>query len=121
MAAPKITPSPLKEIVVHEHIVVPMDDLLRSRITPQGNMPLYWCGGVLFTFSSMPWTRDIVKDYLDGKIHWVEVQYARMDKYKPVVELKDENYGSQQQKIRIIDTSASSLHTELSKWLKTQM
>lgn len=116
----KISFAPIKEVVVHENIMVPMDDLLRSRVTPAGNMPLYWCGGVLFTFSSMPWTRDIVKDYLEGKIHWVEVQYSRMDKYNPVLELKDENY-TQSQKIRIIDTSASSIHVEVSKWLKSLM
>jgi hypothetical protein len=116
----KISFAPIKEVVVHEHIIVPLDDLLRSRITPAGTVPLYWCGGVLFTFSSMPWTRDIVRDYLDGKIHWVEIQYTRLDKYKPVLELKDENYG-QAQKIRIIDTSASALHIELTKWLKAQM
>ncbi len=119
--AVKISYDPLKEVVIHEHIMVPMDDMLRSRITPAGNMPLYWCGGVLFTFSSMPWSKEIVKDYLSGKIHWVEVQYTRMDKYKPVVELKDENYGGQGQRIRIIDTSASSLHMELAKWLKDKM
>jgi hypothetical protein len=115
----KITHAPLKEIVVHEYISVPMEDLLRSRVTPAGTMPLYWCGGLVFTFSSMPWTRDIVRDYMEGKIHWLEVQFAVMDKYKPVLEVKDESYP-QAQRVRVIDTSASTLHTELSKWLKGQ-
>ncbi len=117
----KITFAPIKEVIVHEHIMVPMDDMLRGRITPAGAMPLYWCGGILFTFSSLPWTKDIVKDYLEGKIHWAEVQYTRMDRYSPVLELKDENYGGQAQKIRIIDTSASALHTDITKWLKSLM
>jgi hypothetical protein len=115
----KITHAPLKEIVIHEYVSIPIDDLLRSRVTPAGSMPLYWCGGLVFTFSSMPWTRDIVKDYIEGKIHWMEVQYSVMDKYKPVLEIKDENYP-QAQRVRVIDTSASALHTELAKWLKLQ-
>lgn len=115
----KITHAPLKEIVVHEFIRVQLDDLLRSRITPAGTMPLYWCGGVLFTFSSMPWTKDIVRDYMEGKIHWLEVQFTELDKFKPVLEIKDENYP-QAQRVRVIDTSSSALHTELAKWLKMQ-
>ncbi len=117
----KISFAPIKEIVVHEHIMVMLDDLLRSRITPAGAVPLYWCNGVLFTFSSLPWTRDVIKDYLEGKIHWMEVQYTRMDKYKPIMELKDENFGPRAQSIRVIDTSASNLHLEFTKWLKSQM
>ncbi len=114
----KISAAPIKEIVVHEFIDVPMDDLLRSRITPSGTFPLYWCGGILFTFNSMPWTRDIVKDYLEGKVHWTEVQYTVMEKYTPVLGLNDKNYGAEH-KIRVIDTSASGLHTDFVKWLKT--
>ncbi len=118
----KITPSPIKEIVVHENIMVPMEDLLRSRITPGGTFPLYWCGGVLFTFNSMPWSRQIIQEYLEGRVHWIEVQYTRMDSYKPVLELNDPNYGAGPgHKIRVIDTSASVLHTDVAKWLKAKM
>lgn len=114
----KISFAQLKELVVHECVYVENDDLLRERITPAGNMPLYWCGGILFSFSSMPWTRDIVKEYLEGKIHWVEVHYTKMDKYKPIVQLFDDNYKAEM-KIRVIDTSKSTLHNDFVKWLKS--
>ncbi len=113
----KVTYSPLKEIVVHEYVMVDTEDLLRERVTPAGNMPLYWCDGVLFSFSSMPWTKDIVRDYLDGRIHWAEVHYAKMDRYVPVMDLHDENYSAGL-KIRVIDTSRSALHCDFAKWLK---
>lgn len=115
----KVTYSPLKEVVVHECIAVGQEDLLRERIMPAGTMPLYWCNGILFTFSSMPWTRDIIRDYLDGRIHWAEVHYSRMDRYNPVLELNDENYKAQL-KVRVIDTSKSLLHSNFIKWLKNR-
>lgn len=114
-----VTFSPVKELVIHEAVRIDLDDLLRERITPSGNMPLYWCDGVMFSFSSMPMTRDVIRDYLNGKIHWMEVHYTDARKYLPVVELNDEQYKAIM-KIRVIDTSKSSLHAEFIKWLKKQ-
>ncbi len=111
--------SPLKEIIVHEVVEINRDDLIRERVTPAGNMPLYWCDSTLFSFSSLPMTRDIVREYLDGRIHWAELHYAKMDRYAPVLELNDEHYSGPL-KIRVIDTSNSQLHKELIKWLKTK-
>ena len=116
----KITYSPLNELVVHETVEVTKDDLLRERVTPQGTMPLYWCNGILFSFSSLPMSDDIVKDYLDGKIHWLEVHFAREDRYTPILELDEEEYKTKMN-VRVIDTSKSSLHRELTKWLKSMI
>jgi hypothetical protein len=115
----KISFSPINELVIHEVVSIDYEDLLRERITPSGNMPLYWCDGIVFTFNSPPLTRDIMKDYLNGKIHWMEVHYAEMKKYEPVVELNDEQYKAVL-KIRVIDTSKSALHSEFIKWLKSK-
>ncbi len=109
--------SPIKELVIHEVVSVDYIDLLRERITPAGNMPLYWCSGILFTFSSMPMSKEITKDYLEGKIHWVEVHYVKKDTYEPILEWDDEQLKSTL-KLRVIDTSKSQLHLEFIKWLK---
>ncbi len=113
----KITYSPIEELVIHEVLEVSRDDLLRSRVTPQGTMPLYWCNGLLFSFSSLPMSEDVTKDYLKGRIHWVEVQYAKMDNYVPVLSLNEEEYKATMN-VRIIDTSFSKLHQEFAVWLK---
>lgn len=110
--------SPIKKIIVHEVVDMKLDDLLRERITPAGSMPLYWCNGILFSFSSAPMVRNILKDYLDGTIHWMEVHYSALDNFSSILELTDENYGGTV-KIRIIDTSkSSSLHSDFIDWLK---
>lgn len=115
----KIAFSPLQEIVIHEVVAINSEDLLRERITPAGNMPLYWCDGILFSFSSLPMTEQVVREYLDGRVHWMELHYAAAKNYTPVLELNDEHFSGTQ-KVRVIDTSNSNLHKELIKWLKGQ-
>ncbi len=114
----RITFSPVNELIIHETVEVDKEDLLRERVTPSGTMPLYWCNGILFSFSSLPMTDEIVSDYLKGKIHWLEVHFAKVDKYTPILSLSEEEYKTTMN-IRIIDTSKSTLHKELTKWLRT--
>ena len=116
----KIEYSPATELVVHEVIKGDKDDLLRERVTPAGTMPLYWCDGILFSFSSLPMTDDVVKDYLKGRIHWLEVHFTKMEDYTPVLTLNDEEYKATMS-IRVIDTSSSELHKEFVKWLKSNI
>ncbi|MGC9037762.1 MAG: hypothetical protein ACP5GD_03920 [Candidatus Micrarchaeia archaeon] len=116
----KITFAPAKELVVHEVIEMSKEDLIRERITPAGNMPLYWCDGILFSFSSMPLTDAIVEDYLNGKLHWVEVHFARMPKYEEVLSLEAEEYKATMN-VRVIDTSTSLLHKAFVAWLKSNI
>ena len=113
----KITFSPANELVVHEIVQVSKGDLLRERVTPQGTMPLYWCGGILFSFSSLPMTDEVTADYLKGKIHWLEVHYTTMDKFEPILTINEEEF-KQTMNVRVLDTSISSLHQEFTKWLK---
>ncbi|VVB76643.1 Uncharacterised protein [uncultured archaeon] len=112
----KITFSPATELVVHEVVSMTKDDLLLERITPAGNMPLYWCNGVLFSFSSIPMTDEIVKEYMKGKIHWLEVHFTSMERYVPVITFESAEYKATMN-VRVIDTSASLLHSEFIKWL----
>ncbi len=115
----KITYAPVEELVVHEILTVSKDDLLRERITPAGTVPLCWCNGIHFSFSSIPLTDDVTKEYLKGKIHWLEVHYTKMEQYSPILILNEEEYKGAMN-IRVIDTSISKLHQDFTKWLKTQ-
>lgn len=116
----KITYSPVQELVVHEIVQVGKDDLLRERVTPAGTVPLCWCNGILFSFSSLPMTDEVTGDYLKGKIHWLEVHFTKMDAYTPILTLNEEEYKGSMN-IRVLDTSISALHQEFTKWLKTNI
>ncbi len=114
----KVSFSPMTELVVHEVVEVGKDDLMRERVTPGGTMPLYWCNGVLFSFSSLPLSEEVIRDYMRGRVHWMEVHYAKMKEYQPVLSLSEDEYKTQMN-IRIIDTSKSDLHKKVSKWLQS--
>lgn len=113
----KISYAPVNELVVHEVVHVEYEDLLRERVTPAGNLPLYWCKGLLFSFSSVPMNKDVMRDYLKGTIHWMEVHFTEMKAYQQVLELNDEGFKAMM-KIRVIDTSKSALHADFAAWLK---
>ncbi len=113
----RISFSPAEELVVHEVVEMGKEVLLLERITPAGNMPLYWCGGIVFSFSSIPMTDEVVKEYLKGRIHWAEVHFARLEKYVPVITFESDEYKSTMS-VRVIDTSSSLLHREFVSWLK---
>jgi hypothetical protein len=113
----KVTYDPIHTLVIHDISKIPLDDLLRERVTPGATMPLYWCNGILFSFASPPMIDDMAKDYFSGKIHWMEVHYIEMKEYKPVIELNDEHYNGVI-KVRVIDTGSSQLHRDFISWLK---
>ncbi|MGC8478525.1 MAG: hypothetical protein ACP5NE_01180 [Candidatus Micrarchaeia archaeon] len=116
----KISFSPIKELVVHDLFKMSYEDLMRGNVTSMGNLPLYWCDGILYRFNSIPMNRELSKQYLDGVLHWAEVHYAdNVDEYKPIMEVKDENYQGGYLKIRVIDMSKSELHRDFIKWLKS--
>jgi hypothetical protein len=75
--------------------------------------PLSWAEGVIFRFQAMSPTDEIVKDALQGKIHWVGVEWALMPEYKNVIPIQDINA-----KIPIIDVSASAILRDVAKVLK---
>jgi hypothetical protein len=115
----KISFSPIKELVVHDLFRMGFEDLVRGNITPSGVMPLFWCDGVVYRFTSLPMSRELSRLYLDGTVHWAEVHYTdNVKDYSQIMELKDENFQGGTLKIRIIDMSNSQLHRDFVKWLK---
>jgi hypothetical protein len=112
----KLTYSPITELVIHDFIEVDREDLLRERVTPSGTVPLYWCEGILFSFTSLPLTEDVLRDYLKGRLHWLEVHFSRVSNFTPIMALNEEEYKANLS-VRIIDTSQSELHKQVARWL----
>ena len=48
----------------------------------------------------------------------MEVHYCKMDSYSEVLEINDDQYKATM-KLRVLDTSKSSLHSDFVKWLKS--
>lgn len=113
----KISYFPTQELIVHDIIKLEKEEMLRRNVTPNGNMPLYWCDGILYSFVSPPITDEVVKEILKGRVHWLEVQYTEMPKFNPMLSLNEEEYKATMN-FRIINTSGFELHRDFIKWMK---
>ena len=115
----KITYEPINEIVIKEYIrFEKVEDLiyifaqLRAGGAP---VSLSWANGLVFVNSPLsPETEDIMDDFLKGKIYWINVSFAEMPKYKPIIETRE------RVQVPIINLSSSPIIVEVMDWLKKQ-
>jgi hypothetical protein len=113
----KITFKPWEEVLIHEEIAYPLGDLIKLNsigVQPGGlAQPLRWAEGVVFKFSGMPPSDEIVREQLQGKVHWNAVEWALMPEYKNVILIQDINA-----KIPVIDVSSNTILCDVAKALK---
>jgi hypothetical protein len=113
----KVTFKPWEEVIIHEEIRYSYDDLIKLNsigVQPGGlAKALRWAEGVIFRFVSMPPTDEVVRELLQGKIHWNVVEWALMPEYKNVILIQDINA-----KIPVINVSATTNLCEIAKALK---
>jgi hypothetical protein len=116
----KVTFRLWEEVIIHEEISYSLDDLTKlcSMGVPPGGLaePLRWAEGIIFRFSGLPPTDEVVREQLQGKIHWNAVEWALMPEYKNVILIKDINA-----KIPVIDVSATVILCEIAKALKEKV
>ena len=116
----KVTFKPWEEVIIHESIYYSLQDLIRLcsiGVGPGGLAhPLRWAEGVVFRFSAMPPTDEVVRETLQGKIHWNVVEWALMPKYKDVIPIRDINA-----KIPIINVTPTTALRDVAKVLKKQV
>lgn len=108
-----------KELYVHHIYKVSPEELAKECLSRYASQKqLYWCNGILFLYEQiLPiMGNEIALDYIKGKEHWQEVYYAEMQHYKEHIELEEGEYKGA--KVRIIDASEFSPHSEFAKWIK---
>lgn len=116
----KITYEPFKEIVVKDYVKFDkLDNLIYAfaQLRALGQpISLNWAEGVVFLHNVMPPTTDeLVEEYLKGRLYYIGISFALMDRYETFV-----TYKSPQGEIAvpIIDVSSSHILSELARWLK---
>lgn len=77
--------------------------------------PLQWADGVLFRFMALPPTDEVVRENLQGKVHWSVVEWALMPTYRNIIPIADINA-----KIPIINASATAALRQVAEALKQQ-
>lgn len=113
----KVNYKPWEEVVIHESIQHTLENLITTRSlgVPPGGLGgrLLWAEGVAFSHSPMPATDDIIKENLQGRVHWNSVAWALMPEFKPFIEIPQTKV-----RIPILDVSANDILSDVAKWLK---
>ena len=113
----KVTFQQWEEVIIHEWVQYTLDELIHTQTigVQAGGLarPLSWAEGVVFTHMSLPPTEDIVREQLQGKIHWNSVHWALMPEYRNIIVLREANV-----RIPIRDVSGNRVLTDVAKELK---
>ncbi len=115
----KITFKPWEEVVIHETLHYSLDDLVKtvSIGVPAGGRtePLLWARGVALNHSVMESTPEVVKEQLEGRVHWLSMNWALMPEYKKEIPIPEINAA-----VPVIDASISPIMCAVADALKEQ-
>jgi len=106
-----------EEIVIHESIKHSLDDLVKMQTL--GVQPgalgrnLLWGEGVAFVHEGMPPTTDVIKEQLQGRVHWSSVRFALMPEHQDMIVIKETNV-----KVPIINVSNNPILRTAALWLR---
>ncbi len=80
---------PWSKLTVHEVLKTTIENLVKTQsiaIQSSGQVvPLQWAGGILFRSEGFPVTDEIAKEMLQGRLHWVSVEFAPMENFTPTL------------------------------------
>jgi len=115
----KIRYEPWREIIIKECVYFQnASDLaeiiagLRAQGVPGS---LNWANGVVFFYTDLhPDTNSIANDMKDGKSYWLNVSFAFMNPYKPLISTRANI------PIPVINQSSNNTMKDVTEWLKKQ-
>ena len=112
---------PINEIIIHELVKVnSIEDFLsiKTNNVPLGNSapPARWADGILYEPQGFPPTPEIIKDQMEGKIHFAAIEYTEMPQFKPYLKNTVNNVI-----LPIIDMSHNAATKQIAIWLKGQI
>lgn len=109
--------APWEKIVIHEAIKHSLQDLVNMQTlgVQPGTLgrPLLWAEGVAFDHDGIPPTDDIIKEQLQGRLHWSSVTFAIMPEYKEVIVIKETNI-----RMPVINVGNNPILRSTATWLK---
>ena len=116
----KITFTPYSELIVHE--IVEQDnrtffeDVVRQALASpiHAEPSINWVDGVAFLVNQMPPTEDVVRENLNGKVHYAAVIFTRIA-YSNQVPVQ---IGTQEYSVRLRKADNNPVMVDLVKYLK---
>ena len=82
--------------------------------TPEGgrSAPLRWTNGLIFLTQPLPPTEDVIKEQIQGTIHWSSLHFARMRGYQKEVK------RGRSVTVPVIDLSNHDIFGAMADWIK---
>ena len=118
MGSKLIDHKPIEQIIIHNLIRFEFDKFVllnKNNAYSNGAIPhVNWANGIVFigtTLAEMDTSQAIL---LQNQKHFSEIDYAMMNEFKEVIELKDDKTF----RIVVTDVSTDPVSSELTKWLK---
>jgi len=107
---------PWKKIIVHEVVKFPIEFFIsqHSLGVESGSIgaPLSWADGIVFEIVAVRETDDVIKEKLEGKIHYSSIAYGLLKKHQPQFKVEGNI------RIPIIDVSNNKIFKEMVAWIK---
>jgi len=107
---------PWKKIIVHEVVKYPIEFFESQNslgVQPGGiGRPLTWAEGIVFNRSMMRETDEVIKEKLEGKIHYTSLVYGILEKYQPELKVAGNI------RIPIINVSNNKIFKEMATWIR---
>ena len=107
---------PWDKVVIHEIVKYPLEHFLATHSlgVQEGGVgiPLNWVNGFVFEHVGMPPTEDVVKEQIQGRIHWSGLSYGIMEEYQEKI------IRPGRITIPIIDLSNNTFIRAMAEWIK---
>jgi len=119
---PEVIYAPRKQVIIHEYSRYDSIENLISGTyggAPPGATvgPIKWVDGVALVHSAYPMTTEsVVKELLEGRLHWDHVSFAPMEEYKRNLHLEDSNITAQ-----FINVSVNPVFRDIAKFIRENL
>lgn len=108
---------PWKTIVIHEIVQYDLQLLvhLHGLGVEPGHLgrPINWANGVAFKYTVLPHSEEVIKEQIQGKIHWTHLSFAFLPKHQQIITISEGNV-----RIPILNLNDNELFKDLAEWIK---
>jgi len=114
----EVSYEPRKKVIIHEYSRYnSVEDLIKSAYggAPPGATvgAIKWVDGIALTQNAFPMTDTIIKELLEGRLHWDHVSFAPMEEYRRNIHVEDVRITA-----TVVNVSANPVFRVIAKYIK---
>lgn len=114
----EVSYEPRKKVIIHEYSQYnSVEDLIRSAFggAPSGSTvgAIKWVDGIALIQQAYPMTDIVIKELLEGRLHWDHVSFAPMEEYRRNIHVEDVRITA-----TVINVSANPIFRDIAKFIR---